>query len=147
MDELTPEELDALIAFEAVSKANQTKQKKRQAGRFLMLCLFSTLLFINILLIGERVLKDTPGWRTIGLAAMLGWLISVSASLEEGDPKRAAMATLAVSLIALLLGTASMMHEARGIGEPLLLVFAVATGTVVAAARNYLDVAIATKPK
>lgn len=140
MDEMTPEELDDLLAFEA-------EVREREAGRFLILCLFSTLLFINILLIGERVLKDTPGWRTIGLAAVLGWLVSVSANLEEHSPRRAAMATLAVSLIALLLGTASMMHEARGIGEPLLLVFAVAAGTAAAAVRNYLDVASVTNPR
>lgn len=129
------------------SKVNQTRHKTRHAGRFLMLCLCSTLLFMNILLIGERVLKGTPGWSTIGLAAMLGWLISMSANLEERNAKRATTTTLAINLLALALGVAGTMREARGIGEPLLLVFVVASGTMATAMSNYLDVASVTKRK
>lgn len=127
------------------SKVNQDRHKTRQAGRFLMLCLFSTLELINILLIGERVLKDTPGWGTIGVAAILGWLISMSANLEESDAKQATITTLVISLIALAFGVACTIREARGIGEPFLLVVVVAAGTIATAVRNYLDVASVTR--
>ncbi len=132
-------------SIEVTSKVSQTRTKTRQAGRFLMLCLFSILELINILLIGERILKDTPGWRTIGLAAILGWLASMSANLEESDAKQATITTLVISLIALAFGVAGTSREARGIGEPFLLVFVVAAGTLATAVRNYLDVASVTK--
>ncbi|MEJ5200590.1 MAG: hypothetical protein WHV66_00040 [Anaerolineales bacterium] len=130
--------------IEAASKVNQTRHNHRQAGQFLML-LFSIVLFINILLIGEKVLKNTPGWKTIGLAVILGWLSSMSVNLEENSAKQAVTTTLTMSLIALLIGTAIMLREAKKIEEPLLLVLVVATGTTATVVKNYLDVASVTR--
>lgn len=107
--------------------------------------LFSIVLFINILLIGEKVLKNTPGWKTIGLAVILGWLSSMSVNLEENSAKQAVTTTLTMSLIALLIGTAIMLREAKKIEEPLLLVLVVATGTTATVVKNYLDVASVTR--
>lgn len=69
----------------------------------------------------------------------------MSANLEESDAKQAAITTLVISLIAFVFGVAGTIREARGIGEPFLLVFVVAAGTVATAVRNYLDVASVTK--
>ncbi|WP_298007190.1 hypothetical protein [uncultured Anaerolinea sp.] len=132
-------------AIEANNTDNHMRPKIRQAGRVLMLCLFSTFLLISILLIGENIFQGAAGWNMIGAAAILGWLSSLSVNLEETSPKSAWINTVFISMIAVIIGCAAAVKGKIGIEESQRLALIIAAGTMATAARNYLDVAEAQK--
>jgi len=121
---------------------NHMRHKIRQAGRNLMLCLFSAFLLISIFLIGENIFQGAAGWEIIGTAAILGWLSSLSVNLEETSPKSAWINTVFISMIAVIIGCAAAVKRKIGIEESQRLALIIAAGTTATAARNYLDVAI-----
>lgn len=124
----------------------QTKHKTRQVKRLLRLFAF-LVLFIVFTLIGEKILYDLPGWRTVGLAAIMGWLIALSVNLEETYPRNALQTTLSIELAMTVFGIAMLFKEKGTIDTPWLLCFLIAIGSIATATINYLDVTSVTEEK
>lgn len=131
---------------ETESTTIQTKHKTRQVKRLLRLFAF-LVLFIVFTLIGEKILYDLPGWRTVGLAAIMGWLIALSVNLEETHPRNALQTTLSIELAMTVFGIATLFKEKGTIDTPWLLCFLIAIGSIATATINYLNVTSVTEEK